>query len=58
MSILTRAGNVASRVVNTSAAPAVTNALDEYNTWAQASRLHPHAEKLIDGAVQRRSVSV
>ena len=27
------------------------------NPWAQSSRLHPNADKLKDGAVQRKSVS-
>lgn len=56
MSISTRATTTMQRVVNSAAAPAIAQKL-EMNPWAQPSRLHPNAEKLRDGAIQRKSVS-
>ena len=56
MSISTRATTAMQRVVNSGSAPAIAQAL-EMNPWAQPSRMHPNAEKLVDGAVQRKSVS-
>ena len=56
MSIRTRATTAVARVVNSQSAPAIVEAL-HLNPWAQPSRMHPNAEKLLDGAVQRKSVS-
>jgi len=52
MSICKKGAATVAKCVNENAKVAVEEALT-MNPWAQVTRYHPNAERLMDGAVQR-----